>query len=157
MRWLLPGAALAVATVVILTMAVTLASDSSTDVTDLDVGDCFDLVLEPDADEEFAELTLVEPIACDDPHNAQVVALFDLNADHDQPFPGDAELFAEADRACGSLVLDDERFGVLPITPTEATWDARRGRTLCVAVTFGGVELEGDHRQFAGDIGPGNG
>jgi hypothetical protein len=157
MRWLLPGAALAVVATVIVVMAVTLSSDSSTDVTDLEVGECFDLDLEPDADGEFVDVSVVEPFACDDPHNAQVVSTFDLNPDHELPFPGDVTLFEEADRACGERVVGDDRFGMLPITPTEATWAARRGRALCVAVTSGGVPITGDHRQIARDAAPGNG
>ncbi len=156
MKWLLPGAALAAVAVVILVMVVALSSDSSTDVTDLDVGDCFDLDLEPEPGSEFADLTLVEPIECDEPHTAQVVAMLDLNPDHDLPFPGDAALFDEADRSCRELVATDDRFGILPITPTEATWEARRGRTLCVAVTLGGVPLAGDHRRISRDAEPGN-
>jgi hypothetical protein len=156
-KLLLPGVVLAVVAVVIVAMAFALSSDSSTDVTDLDVGDCFDLDLDADPDDGFADLTLVEPIDCDEPHTAQVVATRDLNPDQDLPFPGDGQLFEEADRWCGALVEEDDRFGTLPVTPTEATWDARRGRTLCVAVTFGGRPVQGDHRRISGGSGAGDG
>lgn len=131
---------------VFLIMAVALSSDSTTDVTDLEVGECFDLDLEPDPDDEFADLDLVEPVDCDEPHTAQVVAVRDLNPDLGVPFPGDAQLFADADRSCAELVQPDPRFGMLPVTPTEATWEVRRGRMLCVAVAFGGIPVEGDHQ-----------
>lgn len=149
-RWLLGGVGLVVAATVILVMAVTLSGRTSSDVTDLEVGDCFDLDPEPDAGDEFVDISVVDPVDCDDPHNAQVVVTADLNPDHDESFPGDGELWVEAEQICRADEDADARFGILPITPTEATWEARRGRMLCVAVSYGGVPVEGDHRLLVG-------
>lgn len=150
-RWAIAAVGLGAVVVVILVMAVRLAADSTTDVTDLEVGDCLDLDLEPETGSGVADVDLVDVVDCDDPHNAQVLAIGDLNPDAGRDYPADAELFAETDAACGRDTgdLSDDRFGVLPIAPTAATWEARRGRFVCMAVTFGGVPVEGDHAAVA--------
>ena len=130
-RWLVVGVALAAVAALILVMAIQLASSNSTDVTDLDVGDCF--VIETDAD------GMVEPvdvIDCGDPHDAEVLVVADLNPDGDLDYPADEDLFALADAACATID-PDPRFGVLPIAPTATTWEARAGRVVCLAVPYG--------------------
>lgn len=150
-RWAVAAVALGAVVVVILVMAVRLASDSTTDVTDLEIGECVDLDLEPDSGSDVADVGLVDVVDCGDPHNAQVLATGDLNPDGGRGYPADAELFAETDAACGRATggPSDDRFGVLPIAPTAATWQARSGRFVCMAVTFGGVPIEGDHAAIA--------
>ena len=130
-RWAVVGVALASVATLILVMAIRLASSNSTDVTDLDVGDCF--VIEAAAD---GSIDPVDVIDCDDPHDAEVVAVADLNPDGDLEYPTETELFELADAAC-AVVDPDERFGILPIAPTASTWEARAGRVVCVAVPYG--------------------
>jgi hypothetical protein len=132
LRWVIGGSVLAVVAAVILVMAVRLTQSSSTDITDLDVGDCFQL--DPDDD---GSLDLVDVIDCGDPHDAEVVAIDDLNPGGDQPYPDDDALFGLADARCATLP-DDPRFGIVAIAPTETSWEARRGRMVCVAVPYGG-------------------
>ena len=147
-KWIVGFVALGGVAVFVLVMAVALSDDTTTDVTDLSEGYCFDLDLEPDADSETAELGLVEVIDCDEPHNAQVISVVDLNPDADLSYPDDVELFGAADAACADGGIDDDRFGILPIAPTPASWEARRGRTVCVALAFGGSSVTGDHARF---------
>lgn len=116
----------------VLALAVGELTSDTYDVTDLDVGDCFDL----DPDEDGA-VGLVDVIDCDEPHNAEVVAIAELNPNGDQPYPADDELFAIADAACLGVPADP-RFGILAVAPTEATWDGRRGRVTCVGLVYGG-------------------
>ena len=71
-------------------------------------------------------IDLIEVIDCAAPHTAPVVAVGDLNPDRDLPYPDDAALFGLADERCLD-VPDDPRFGVLPIVPTESTWNGRDG------------------------------
>lgn len=119
-----------VAAVVVAIALSELSSDTS-DITDLEVGDCFDL--EPDDD---GSVGLVDVVDCGEPHNAEVVATVDLNPDGDLRYPSDDELFPLAEQRCAD-VPPDPRFGVIAVAPTEATWDARDGRVVCVALVYG--------------------
>ncbi len=139
-------AAVVVVGVVLLALIVRLAGDDRTDVTDLDVGACFSL---DDAVGDDGVVTLVEPFDCDEPHDAQVVLVGDLNPDGDRPYPSDDELFAEVDARCAG-VEPDARFGLVPVAPTEATWTGRDGRFVCVALVVGGGDVTGDHAALAG-------
>jgi hypothetical protein len=130
-RWFLVGAVLAAVATLILVMAVQLARSDRTDVTDLEVGDCF--VIEADPDGTVAPVDVID---CDEQHDAEVVAVADLNPDGSSPYPDDEELFELADSACSDIELDP-RFAILPIAPTRPTWDARSGRTVCLAVAYG--------------------
>ena len=145
----MPGVGLAVVAVVLLVMALTLSSASTIDVTDLEVGDCFDLDVGAGTDDEVVELDPVDVIDCDEPHDAQVVSVGDLNPDGELAYPDDAELFEMADGECAAITPSDDRFGIVSIVPTEATWEARRGRYVCVAVTIGAVPVTGDHAAIA--------
>jgi hypothetical protein len=129
--WLFVGVALAAVATLILVMVIRLASSNSTDVTDLDVGDCF--VIETDAD---GTVEPVDVIDCGDPHDAEVLVVADLNPDGDLDYPADDDLFALADAACAPID-PDPGFGILPIAPTASTWEARAGRVVCLAVPYG--------------------
>ena len=134
--WALAATALFGLAALVLVLAVGALSSDTADVTDLDVGDCFDL-----APDDEGAVGLVDVIDCDELHNAEVVAIAELNPTGDQPYPADDELFAIADAAC-SGVQPDPRFGVLAVAPTEATWDGRRGRVICVALVYGDGETD---------------
>jgi hypothetical protein len=146
-RIALVGAAVAVlvAGIVLLGLIVRLAGDDRVDVTDLELGACFSL---DDAVDDDGTVTLVEPFDCDESHDAQVVLVGDLNPNADRSYPPDDELFAEVDARCAT-VTPDPRFGLVPIAPTEATWNGRDGRFVCVALVIGGGEVTGDHASLA--------
>ncbi|MCB0965859.1 MAG: septum formation family protein [Ilumatobacter sp.] len=136
-RWILVGAVLGGVAIAIIAMVVALASNPTSDITDLEVGDCFDL--DPEAD---GSVGLVDVVDCDESHNAEVVAVDELNPDGDQPYPDDDALFALAEARCAD-VPPDPRFGVLAVAPTLATWEARAGRVVCVALVYGDEEVTG--------------
>ena len=138
--WSLVGLVLFGLAAVVIVVAFGELSNGTSDVTDLDVGDCFDL--DPDED---GNVGLVDVVACDEPHNAEVVAIAELNPDGDLPYPPDDELFPLADRRCAAIPPDD-RFGVVAVAPTESTWEARSGRVVCVALVYADGRVTGSHR-----------
>lgn len=131
----------------VLAIATVLSLSNETSWTDLEQGECFDLAgAIADADGVLASVLSVETLGCDVPHDAEVVAVGELNEGEDRPYPDDDELFAEIDRACESLVPDEvdaDRFGIVPIAPEERTWNERQGRFVCVAVVRGGGTTTG--------------
>jgi hypothetical protein len=137
-----------VVAVVIGILVVQLARGDSVDVTDLAVGECFSLDASVADD---GSIDLVDTLDCAEPHDAQVVAVGELNPGGERAYPLDEELFAEVDARC-SAVEPDERFGVVPIAPTRATWDGRNGRYACVALVVGGGTVTGDHAAIAGAV-----
>lgn len=119
---------------------------SSTAVAELDLGDCFDLPMpSPDSSQQSVEiLSRVDLVDCDEDHQVQVVLVGELNPDGDLEYPPDADLFDRADRRCldaASLVGD--RFGLIPIAPTEESWKRLGGRFQCLALPFGGASWTG--------------
>lgn len=118
-----------------------LAGGDRISIIDLDVGDCFDLPRGEGA--EVVEIDVLELVDCDGPHDAEVVAVGDLNPDGDLAYPSDEELFAAADPTCMAVDLGDDYF-VVPIVPTESTWESADGRFVCVAVPFAPGADEGD-------------
>lgn len=127
-------------------LIVVVVSNTSTSLLDLRVGDCFDL---PVAGSEAARaddveiVETVEVIGCDEPHEAEVVAVGELNPDGDLAYPSDDELFAAVDPRCAAASVPLDRFGIVPIAPTERSWESFDGRFLCLAIPFGGEPVTG--------------
>jgi len=120
-------------------------SSSTTALLDLEIGDCFDL---PDASDRRTGgvdvVETVEVVPCDRPHGAEVVGGGQLNPDGGLDYPPDDELFALIDERC--LTIDGppiDRFGVVPIAPTEQSWTTFDGRFLCLAIPYGTVTTTG--------------
>lgn len=144
--WWVVVAGLAALVAVAVGLIAVVVSGSSTSLLDLEVGDCFDLpVDEPAAGGDAVEVVeTVDVIDCDEPHEAEVVAAGELNPDGALDYPSDDELFAVLDQRCaaiGDLPLD--RFGIVPIAPTEQSWRSFDGRYLCLAIPFGGAPVTG--------------
>ena len=137
----------AIVVAAVLAIAAVLSLSNGTSWTDLDTGECFDLAgAIADASGDLAAVTAVDTVECAAPHDAQVVATGDLNADGAQPYPSDDELFTAIDRACDSLVadtIDTGTYGLVPIAPDERTWNDRAGRFACIAVVIGGGTVTG--------------
>lgn len=148
MRFWLVGLALALlAAVAIGVLVVVTAATSETLVLDLDVGDCFDLDLEPDADGPTAVIETVDTIDCERPHVAQVAAVGELDPDGDVPRPADDEVMAMADAGCAAALADRSslltRFGVAPVVADERSWDQFDGRYVCLLIPYGGEPTSG--------------
>ncbi len=142
MRWMWGVVGLVVVVVAVAVVALSLAlGQSSTAVSELELGDCFDLTtLSPGvADQAVETVERVDLIDCEEAHLTQVVLVGELNPDGDLDYPSDTVLFEQIDRRCveaSSLVGD--QFGLLPVAPTEISWNRVGGRFHCLAVPFGG-------------------
>ncbi|WP_147453887.1 DUF4190 domain-containing protein [Nocardiopsis sp. Huas11] len=100
----------------------------------LQAGDCF---IEP-ADREFYEIEL---IACDEPHNAQVIGSYSPSTGD---WPGWSSFIADIDSACRPMsesALDPERtpdaFFIGYLAPDEEAWDSGVQEALCYVSTGG--------------------
>ena len=131
----------------VLAIATVLSLSNDTAWTDLEPGECFDLAgALADADGDIADVTGVDTVGCDEPHDAQIVAVGELNPDADRDYPDDRALFAEVDAVCARSVpeqVDPTVYGILPIAPDSRTWEDRAGRFACVAVVVGGGTVTG--------------
>lgn len=139
--WIVGLVAVVIAVLVVGVLVVVGAtvSDSSTALVDLEPGDCFEL---PDS-VETGSLETVTTLDCGEPHDAEVVAVGALGA-ADRDYPADDVLFAEVESLCRDVELTEpERFGLLPVAPTERLWESFDGRYLCVAIPFGGETTTG--------------
>lgn len=131
----------------VVAIATVLSLSNATSWTDLEPGECLDLAAAiADADGELAEITDVDTVGCGEPHDAQIVAVGELNPGADREHPDDRGLLAEVDAACARSVpesVDPAVYGILPIAPDARTWEDRGGRYACVAVVVGGGTVVG--------------
>ena len=111
----------------------------------LEVGDCFDQP--PDGNIEE-----VAAVPCDEPHDTEVYAKFDMEGGDDAPYPGDAAVQTASEDCIGALFEDyvgldyqTSRFQAFPITPTQQTWesDLNDREIICTANTVDGTQITG--------------
>ena len=103
-----------------------------------EVGDCIETV-----GVVVSELPTVD---CDEPHEVQVVGLYEHDGDD---FPGDEVISEEAFAECRELFenfvgapFEETSLSVLPITPTEESWNEADDReSICAATSGDGAEL----------------
>jgi hypothetical protein len=134
-RWLL------LAGCAVLAVGLTACNDEPETLLGLEVGDCFD---EPDTD----EIIDVEVVACEEPHDAEVFALLDLDDLPDEI--DEQELFDTAEERCvdrfdGYVGTDylSSRLHVLALVPTEEAWLAGDRNAACYVVDGEGEPLTG--------------
>ena len=136
-----------VVTAAVLAIVVVLSAGNRTAWSDLEVGECFDLAgALDDNGGAFGDVTAVETVACSESHDAEVVAVGELNPTEERSYPSEQDVLADVDRACAAQTpdsVDPERYGILPIVPDERTWTDRQGRFVCVAVVRGGGTISG--------------
>jgi hypothetical protein len=87
---------------------------------------------------EGTNISTVNAVPCGEPHDAQVYALFDLA---DGAWPGEDEVFAQADDGCLELLArdfpetyDDFDVEVFYLYPSEGTWRTGDREIVCVAL-----------------------
>jgi hypothetical protein len=112
--------------------------DDEVAVVDLEVGQCLRL----EVGEGVTELSAVTVVDCEDPHEAEVVHVGELNPEGDRAYPSDEELFAEIDGIC---TIDRflayaggeprEAWASYPVAPDEGTWERLDGRFVCLALS----------------------
>ncbi|WP_024286065.1 septum formation family protein [Cellulomonas sp. KRMCY2] len=114
---------------------------SDSDVFSLRIGDCLNTA------EAETEVQSVQTIPCAEAHDSEVYATTDLA---DGEFPGQDEVFAQADDFCYAefetfigVSYDDSEIYLQSMAPTQESWDNMDDRQiLCLAVdttTKGGV------------------
>lgn len=104
----------------------------------LEVGDCFQ-----DVPEGEGEVTDVEVVPCDEPHDNEVFHTFELGGDQ---LPAATDLRDATDAACFGTAFEDyigqpyatSELEVLWITPTHSSWDVDDREVTCVARVPGG-------------------
>ena len=101
-------------------------------------GDC---LLQPDEDAE--EIGSLDAVPCDQPHDAEAFALFDMEGAADAPYPGMAAVDGAVVAGCTGSRFDayvgiayvESRYFAAGIFPTEETWEERDDREIvCIAV-----------------------
>jgi hypothetical protein len=109
---------------------------------EVEVGDCADL---SQLDEQLAGLPIV---ACDEPHDAEVTLVGELNPGGSADFPGDDAVQAAVTAECAGdvftnyvgVAVDDSELESFPVYPTEREWDQGEGSYACL-VFAGDAEL----------------
>jgi hypothetical protein len=116
----------ALALVALLALA---ACEEGESLLDLEVGDC---IVSPGADAEEIDAERVRTVDCSDPHDGEVVALFDVEGDD---FPGEDALFDMASDGCPSE-------GSAYIYPTEDSWNEVGSRQItCISKSLSNLAI----------------
>jgi hypothetical protein len=117
---------------------------------DLEPGDCF---LNP----ESTDVSDVQRTECDEPHDAEVFAVFDLEFDRDADFPGASQVQSAAQEGCQAEFegyvgqpYEESPYFLSAIAPTQRTWEGRDDReVVCSAITATGEQLDQSLRDSA--------
>lgn len=107
-----------------------------TSVFELDEQDCFDAA--------GSEVETVTVVACESPHTYEVFAVFDHEADDDDPYPGDEAIGEYADSRCQPLFEDyvgidyeASMYWITSVTPSDETWESGDDREIVCALKLG--------------------
>ena len=107
-----------------------------TSVFELDEQDCFDAA--------GSEVETVTVVACESPHTYEVFAIFDHEADDDDPYPGDEAILEYADSRCQPLFEDyvgidyeSSIYWITSVTPSDETWESGDDREIVCALKLG--------------------
>ena len=110
---------------------------------ELAVGDCFD-------DPGIERVNEVEMVDCAQAHDNEVFHVVTLTG---EDFPGEDDLFAQAQEAClGAFTAyvgspyETSRLDVFPITPSLRSWEEGDRDIVCSLYDVDGDELEGSMR-----------
>ncbi len=110
---------------------------------ELAVGDCFG-----DTDDaDGGRISDVPIVDCSEPHDHEVFHTFDVP---DGEFPGEDALAAQAEELCIPVFEEyvgagygSSRLGILPITPTQSSWDDGDREVVCALYDLQQTQLEG--------------
>jgi hypothetical protein len=122
-------------------VAVVAAGCGSTSVFSLQAGECF-------LDAGTGEVTGIDTVGCDEPHDAEAFHTFELAGDE---LPDAATLHTVIAEECFGAAFEDyigapyetSEVEVLPIRPTEESWDAADDREVVCAARIPGERVEG--------------
>lgn len=106
-------------------------AEANADVFSITVGDCTN-----DGDLTASEVSSVEAVPCDEPHDNEVYAAFDVEGDE---FPGSDEIQTIASEGClekfqpfVGAAYEESRLDFWPMTPTESSWGQGDREVLCL-------------------------
>lgn len=124
------------------------------DVFTFEVGDCFNDPEGVDLEqEEGADLTSVGAVPCNEPHDNEVIHLFDVE-DEDE-FPGTDALMEQAETCTGpfeqyvGISYDESELEIFPFVPTAESWERGDREIVCAVYLPEGQKLTGTVRDAA--------
>lgn len=113
--------------------------DGETAVFDVEPGECANFDFDPNADD--IEVTTVEVVNCDEPHEAEVIFVDELNPGGGLPYPS-TEQFNETVDQCTNRIpgevapdVDLTDYASFTVIPNEDSWDDEDGPSVCFAVS----------------------
>lgn len=124
-------------------LVVVAAACSDSEVFSLEVGQCFQL-----PEDEPEEVTGVEVVDCEQPHENEVFYTFELEAER---FPGQEAATAAAEEECYGAPFEDyigqpyqsSQVEVFSITPTRVSWQDADDREVVCALWIPEEQVEG--------------
>ena len=110
----------------------------------LQVGDCIDVTAVTGTSEDETEVGEFDAIPCDEPHTGEVILVADDHFADVEEYSSITDLSEQGSDACitaideyTGTVFEESNFNVLPLVPTEASWDSLDDRGLvCIGVTL---------------------
>ncbi len=119
--------------IVVGAIVIAAAFDDARSVASLEAGDC---LRAPEDD----QVTQVDPVGCDEPHELEVVGSVALDG---EAYPGDSQVFADGLEACRGVFedyvgepYDTSRWFLNAFTPSEEGWNAGDRSATCLVFQF---------------------
>ena len=100
--------------------------DGETAVFDLEAGNCVNFDFNPES-ELIVEVSTVEVVDCDEPHEGEVVRRGELNPNEDRDYPSNDELINESLEDCGR----EDFSNIFTVFPNEDSWNEQGGPYVC--------------------------
>lgn len=145
--WILGALGLAAAATFITLVATGVIDVDDTPIDELEPGDCVESDLDEQEIGESVEVSSLPVVDCDEPHDAEVFRIAELNPDEDREYPSEFELAREAAQTCQESFADyagsqaaDLEFTF--IASNEDSWDQLRGLVVCLAFDADGADLD---------------
>lgn len=121
------------------------ASQGAVDAFSVALGDC---VQEPPATDDVELVEQVEAVPCDQPHDGEVYALFDMP---DGDFPGEEAVSTAGDDRCVTefatfigTSYEESRYDITTLFPTQDSWEELDDReVVCIVLDPEGGQLTG--------------
>lgn len=113
---------------------------SETSAFDIEVGDCLN-------DEISGEISSVNTISCDEPHNREAYFAFNIA---DGEFPGEQAVSEEASTGCYNafsdyvgILPDESKYQIYSLTPTRESWEGLNDREVLCMLGAGTEQISG--------------
>jgi hypothetical protein len=127
----------------------TITEGGDVDVFTLSVGDCF-------STEATDEVSNVGGVPCTDPHDSEVFALINYDADSSAEWPGQEAIDAFSDEGCVAefegfigIPYSESRYYISYLQPTEGSWANGDREVVCLVVGEDGEQITGSLRGVA--------